>query len=195
MANIEAYAKQDPQTGKWGYGYSYKVEGKAIGGAGQSEYIYDTQDEAEAAINLRRTAMNVDEAKGKILKELNEQYARTGDAEIGKKIILFVEDNFEKDDIEDSDDRAFHISMYVALYGIIAGMLIFAEELKRTQDLNLWSLHTVLFSVAIGIVTFIFVKRAATDFEKKIWLLRAKTRRQEKWWVNILESHNEAPIP
>lgn len=50
MATIEAFAKQDPQTGKWGYGYSYKVDGKAIGGAGQSEYIYDTQEEAEAAI-------------------------------------------------------------------------------------------------------------------------------------------------
>lgn len=63
MAKIEAFAKQDPQTGKWGYAYSYKVEGKSIGGAGQSEYIYDTQGEAETAIANLGQELNVQIAK------------------------------------------------------------------------------------------------------------------------------------
>lgn len=63
MAEIKAFAKQDSQTGKWGYGYSYEIDSKAIGGAGQSEYVYDTQEEAEVAIANLGEELNVQIAK------------------------------------------------------------------------------------------------------------------------------------
>ena len=77
MANFEAVTKQDSQTGKWGYAYSYKVERKNIGGAGRSEYTYDSQDKAEDAI--------VD-----LKQELNAQIAKQIKASSKALIVKFV---------------------------------------------------------------------------------------------------------